>query len=259
MYKAGQYELAQELEKTGHVFSVDPTIMPEELENVSLDRANEKIANEIKEEISDISLTKPLIINRITKQANFDEPIEETPQQRERSFLKKVFFDEPTVMPNDSGVKNPVVPFTLLGTMYAGYAQIFGNTANASHFAKFIKTHPWVAPVISGGLALGITKMQKNTINDTNEKTAAYPAGFAIAAPLSYYTSAKAEVKARRGEPLDNIENAVRKNPFVTALVGGLALGRAGSSISKSLIRKGLKQPKTNAFKDFHKSKNFNR
>lgn len=262
LYKTGQHELAQELEKVGHIFSVDPQTYPEELEGVSLENANEKIASELNEEILDISLTKPLIINRIIKQANFVSSADNSPEKRERSFIKKILFDEPTVMPNESGVKNPLVPFTVLGTMYAGYAQLFGNTANASQFAKFVKTHPWVGPLIGGGVALGLTKMQEDVINSGTEKTAAYPAAFALAAPISYYTSAKAEVKARRGEPLNNVENAVRKNPFITSLVGGLALGRAGSSFRKSMVRKGLMSPKTNVFtksKDYYKSKNFNK
>ena len=46
---------------------------------------------------------------------------------------------------------------------------------------------------------------------------------FLVAAPITYYTSAKAEAKARQGIPISDREDFVRRNPFITAVGGTLA------------------------------------
>lgn len=144
LYSIGKKELADELEKTGQVFEVDPYTEPEKVSKIGPDFANEKIAGHLKENISELSLTKPFIINRIIKQASLrDIPGKLLANEKpERSFLKRMFFDEPDVQSTPSGVKNPIIPFTALGTMYAGYAHMFGESANATGFARFVGKHP---------------------------------------------------------------------------------------------------------------------
>lgn len=107
--------------------------------------------------------------------------------------------------------------------------------------------------MIGVGIAGGLTQMQKKVLEEVNdpdfEKKSAmnpYLASFLVATPLSYYGSAKAELKARQGRPLDNIEETVRKHPlptaFLSALAGGKLLkGMRGSvSAAKGSAGKGL-------------------
>jgi len=246
LYSVGRKDLADYLEKTGQVFDINLDTQPEEVTNIGPDFAKEKIAMEIKEEIPNFSLTKPFIINRIIKQASLNDIPEKVSSDRERSFLKRMLFDEPSVRPEDSGVKNPLVPMTTLGTLYMGYARLFGKSANVNHFTKFVGKHPWVAPLIGAGVATGLTQMQKEILKDVNEmpKMAAvgpYTGSFLVGTPLSYYFSAQAERKARMGRPLDNIEETVRKHPLPTAIAAGLSGGALLKSMGKSLGKLGLR------------------
>ena len=57
---------------------------------------------------------------------------------------------------------------------------------------------------------------------------------FGVAAPVSYWQSAKAEAKARQGQPLNNAENFVRKNPFLTSLGATFTARSLSKGITKS-------------------------
>lgn len=146
LYKANRKELADQLEKEAKVFEVTEDIKVESPEKVSSDFANEKIANIFSEEISSMSLTKPFIINRILeKQAaladiNINTPF---PNKREvsQSLIKSLFIDDKP-KPATDGVSDAVLPFTAIGTIYAGYAQLFKETANVSNFTKFVGKNP---------------------------------------------------------------------------------------------------------------------
>jgi hypothetical protein len=89
---------------------------------------------------------------------------------------------------------------------------------------------------------MGITRQQKNILKDVNdpnfEKTAAaigpYVGSFLVSAPLTYYASANAEMKARRGHELDSFEQTVRKHPLPMALLGGATGGKLYKSMKKS-------------------------
>jgi phage head maturation protease len=143
LYSVGQKEMADQLEKEGQVFEINLDTVPEEITDIGPEKANEKIASVLKENISDYCLTKPAIINRLIKQASInDKPMRVNPKETERSFIKRLLFDEPQVQPKSSGVKNPLLPMATLGTLYAGYAKLFGNTANASGFTNFVSKNP---------------------------------------------------------------------------------------------------------------------
>lgn len=143
LYSIGEKDLANELEKKGTYFSNPKTAV--ELSDLGISHMKEKIANELIGSISKYSLTKPFIINRIVeKSASLNDivaPILPNKKEVERSFIKKLIMDgEPE--PATSGVKNPLAAFTTLGTLYAGFALLYGKTANSSEFVKMVSKHP---------------------------------------------------------------------------------------------------------------------
>ena len=148
LYSKGQVDLANNLEKAG-LFFESPSQVSDYPENVGPEQVNEKIAELFSKNIFDYSLTKPFIINRIIeKNAAWPFPDNGStpqafpaPQEEERSFINKLLFDK-TPTPPDSGVKDPTALFMALGTLYAGYAKLFGESANMSDFGKFIGKNP---------------------------------------------------------------------------------------------------------------------
>lgn len=89
-----------------------------------------------------------------------------------------------------------------------------------------------------------MNKQQKQMVEQPNQalyKSASTAekifGSFLVAAPVSYYQSAKAEAKARSGIPISKTEDFVRRNPFVTAIAGTAALKGLTGSIGKSFKR----------------------
>lgn len=56
-----------------------------------------------------------------------------------------------------------------------------------------------------------------------------------ISTPISYYASGSAENKFRRGERLSNVEDFVRKHPFLTSIIGTVGATSLKRSIGKNL------------------------
>lgn len=145
LYHMGKKELADELEKRGEFFEITKetrSIIPDD---ININNVKEKIASVYISNISNYSLTKPFIINRILEKTSslkdIANPIFPNRDEVEKSFIKKLLFDEEP-QPARSGVENPIVPFVALGTLYAGYARYFGSTANPSDFMKLVGKHP---------------------------------------------------------------------------------------------------------------------
>jgi ElaB/YqjD/DUF883 family membrane-anchored ribosome-binding protein len=246
LYCAKRFELAEKLEKQGILFEVTGDTKVDIPEKVSEEFVNEKIAEIFSENISSISLTKPLIINRILeKQAALANISINTPfpnkKETTQSLLKSVFIDDEP-KPALDGVSDAAIPLATLGTIYAGYASLFKETANVTNFTKFVGRNPWVGPII--GLTAGVllNRQQQKMLEQPNKalyKTASRFAekafaSFAISAPISYYQSAKAEAKARSGQPISKTEDFVRRNPFVTSVVGAAGIKGLTGAIGKS-------------------------
>ena len=115
------------------------------------------------------------------------------------------------------------------------------------------------------GLGLHMEKQQKEALSPINQeifnKRAALGASplektlgtFLVAAPASYYYSAKQEAKARKGQPLSDSEDFVRRNPLMTAVAGtafSRMIGKQLGASAKDLKTRGGKGsssgPKTN-------------
>jgi len=72
----------------------------------------------------------------------------------------------------------------------------------------------------TAGLAINIDRFLRNSL---------------VSVPVSYYMSAKAENKAKRGEPISSTENFIRKHPVLTGLVASLGLVGAEKALDRSL------------------------
>lgn len=263
LYYAGKKDLADQLEKKGEVFEVNLNTEPKIPEDLGPEYCNEKVAGEISSEISDFSLTKPHIINRLLgKTANLNDPpkklVEEPSKVTERSYLKKLLFDDKEE-PTRSAVKNPMMPMLTMGALYSGYAHLFGKSANASGFTKFMGKNPWLAPIIAGGVAHGTAQMQEEEFENSEaysrmqkedqrkmkdfEKEAKmfspkwdvdrFAGNMLVATPLSYYGSMRAEEKAMRREPISNTEDFIRKHPLPVAFGSALAAGSVMRHLGK--------------------------
>ena len=84
-------------------------------------------------------------------------------------------------------------------------------------------------------MVTGTLKAQEHAFKKIEEETTktAYLGSAAVAIPSSYYFSAVAEEKARRGVPISKKENFVRKHPALISLLATLGLGRVSSKARK--------------------------
>lgn len=257
-YSLGKKELADNLEITKNVFTVDISQSVDLPKDIGIDFVNEKIASYFFEDISNFSLTKPAIINRIIEKKAYLDRNAVIPYPNVSSVTPstlKSFFKDDKPQPASSGVPNSLPAFMALGTLYAGYARLFGETASASEFTTFIGRYPWLAPLVAGGVGLGITKMQKDVLDPVNKEIfkigsfigrGGKPAGdiekflgtLLVAAPISYYQSAKAEEKARTGQPLSGGEDFIRQNPFITSLGATFGARSFAKTFSNSMARR---------------------
>lgn len=249
LYKAGKKDLADQLQKEGTFFEITQETKVPEIKNVGPEQVNEKIAEVFSENISKISLTKPLIISRILEKTadlvdvNINAPFPNA-KPKAQSFIKGLFFDDEP-KPADSGVKDPTTAFMAIGTLYAGYARLFKESASLNNFSKFIGRNPWVGPLIGLGVGVAATKQQESILEPVNNKLYKTASNmvqrtmgqFLVAAPISYYQSAKMEAKARTGQPLSNTEDFVRRNPFLTAAGGTMAWKGIATPFGKTLSR----------------------
>lgn len=56
-----------------------------------------------------------------------------------------------------------------------------------------------------------------------------------IATPISYFSSGAAEKKFRQGERLSNVEDFIRKHPFLTSIIGTVGATSLKRSIGKNI------------------------
>ena len=150
LYSMDKKELANKLEKQGHVFESYPQRY-EEIADVNLDNAKEKIANILSDNIEDLALLKPFVIKRAMKKfaqasaqsvgASANVGAGSAVEPDRRSYIKKFLFDAPDDQAERSPVKNPMAPMLTLGALYAGYAKLFGDSSEYG-FTRFLKKSP---------------------------------------------------------------------------------------------------------------------
>jgi len=252
LYSLGYNKEADELEKIGYVFEVDSDTSPMPMEDVSVDRFNEKIAEVFKEDVCEMANTKPLIIERIlSKYAVYNEGQQNTflnparvytGRQIEPNLVHRIFGkkEEPPTTP----FKNPALALGTMGALYIGFAKLQNKATNMGAFKTFLLKYPWLAPLflatVGGAATVGAQKAdyKKSPLyQDHLVKRGAldrYIKNILIATPPSYYMSYKKEEKARRGEPLSGMENFVRKHPMLTSYIGGIGATKALKVLKKT-------------------------
>ena len=249
LYNLGEISLADELERKGEVFEVSSDTVPEVPVDVNFDNYNEKIAELLLEDISDLALTKELVVTRaLTKMAEstgtYFNPLEEVketakavfPQQPppDRSFVSKLFFGN-TPDPETTAHKNPLVPLGILGGLYYGYAKVFNNPSTTG-FRQFMLKNKWLLPVLVGaGTAASLFAQDEAFKKTASVGVDRFVRNSLISIPVSYYLAGKAENKAKKGEPITQTENFIRKHPVLTALVSSIGLVKAEKVLDKSL------------------------
>jgi len=245
LYSLGEKELADNLELNGVVF--EETHDYKDIDDVSPDLYNEKIASILEDEVSNLSLTKDLFIARglckiaqmlpdgskANTSTSFEHVVpyteghsfSEYPLQssRQPSYLEKLVFGS-EAEPRKSPVKNPIIPLSILGILYGSYAKIYNKFFSDSKFLNFIAKHPEVIPagVLAG--SFGSTYLQNREFNKTAGFMGNTLRNAFITIPTSYYFAGKNENKARRGEEISVIENIVRKHPLLVSIAAA-ALG----------------------------------
>lgn len=254
LYNIGETSLANELEQKGELFNISHDTVPEVPEDVNFDNFNIKIAEVLIDEIPNLALTKELIVTRVlTKVAQskndgvYFDPLEEQksvdaspvpvfPQQPppERSFISKLFFGN-TPDPETSAHKNPIIPLGILGGLYYGYAKLFNNPST-NGFRSFMLKNKWLLPILVGAGTVGSLFAQ----DENFKKTAGvgidrFFRNSLVSVPVTYYISGVQENKAKKGEPITETENFMRKHPLLTGLVASLGAVKAEQIIDKSI------------------------
>ncbi len=252
LYSFNQKDLADSLEKDKIVFK--ETNETKEIEDITIEGYNEKVASLIEDEIINLSLTKDLVITRgLIKVAQQmlpnGQPAEavttinqvfphsennsysEYPTQssEQPSMLRKIFLGS-QAEPKKSAVMNPIIPLGILGLIYGSYAGMF-NKFSKSRLLKFVNDNPLIIPAAVLGGAYGSTYIQEREFNKTAGFVSNTLRNAFLTIPTSYYYAGKSENKARTGEEINNVEDFVRKHPLLT----GIATAALGAKLEKEI------------------------
>lgn len=242
------YGQEQEVDFLQHV-NFDNALIPD---NIGPEYCNLTAAEVFLPNHDELSLTTPYITARLVKQAQLYPNQAPKP---ERSWISQAIFNHDE-QPITSPSQNPTAMMAGLGAVYAGYLQLFGESATTSGFMRYLQKNPWLAPVIAGSAGLASFLAQESQFNSTQPedptvasvdftKTASlgrYAGTFLVAAPTSYYLSGRAEYKARQGYKVNKTEDFIRRHPFLTSLgataLGGMSLGKLLSKTQKKPVFK---------------------
>jgi len=246
LYSLGHQDFAEDVANSDYTFGVEEAIEPQD---VSCDNFNVKIAELLKEDVPQLTQTKPFIIARAFEKVaetsepcqkygsvlekygydNSDETRSEWPKQNEKkpSKLQEIFLgtEEP---PNLSPRQNPLVPMAVLGGLYTGYAKLFKKAFDTGGFTGLLGKYPWIAPLLIGAGTVGSLKLQDLYFNKTASAGKLLPAMIFAGLPTSYLYAGIQEAKVRKGKPISKLQNFVRKHPFLSTLI---ATGATGAGI----------------------------
>ena len=249
LYDRGLHQEADSLERDGVIFEVSPDTDVVTLEGVSFDNFNDDLANELKDEVVSAGVTKEAAVSRGL--IKLSEPEWSEVKPGEPGYLRKALVGTTSQPPKMTTHKNPVVPLGILASLYYSYSKLMFNDKTTKGFRRFLMKKPWVLPLMVGAGTVGTLKAQEYAFNkmDKNiKKEANYPLAASLSIPLSYYFSAVAEEKARKGIPIGRKENFVRKHPAVVALLTGFGGGKAIKGAKKLKIFKKSKPKKKSWF-----------
>jgi len=247
LYSLGKKDLADKLEKEGICFDIPSDTEATVPDDLSLDNFSEKIAGLLEEDVPYMSMTKQLVTARVlTKLAqgtdsNFNAFSKYPGAERghDRSLLAKLLFsqkEEPKLTPH----KNPIIPMGILGGLYMGYLKIAGQFAmspSKSGFKAFLTTHPWLMPLMVGAGALGTIAFQDHLFTKTAGSVSKFLELSLFSVPASYTYSFMQENKARKGVPISEFQNFVKKHPFLSAMAATSGGVWGSNKLSKSFSK----------------------
>lgn len=178
------------------------------------------------------SLTKPVVIRRV---------LMKMAEEIETPAPAPVVKTEPVLEP----IKNPLIPLLGMGALYIGYHKLFNNVgltgplANAGGFEKFLLSKPWLIPIVLGSAAMATAGIQKSFLKEAATFEPHFLKRMLISVPASYLYAGYAENKVQKGEPVSEMQNLVRKHPFLTGMAGTWGLGKMQKLIkSKGIVSK---------------------
>ena len=137
---------------------------------------------------------------------------------------------------NKSPSKNPLIALLSVGAIYAAFNKMMslGGKLPMGQLEQLLLKQPWLWPILLGGTAYAATKAQdiflsKNAsylstvskVSKTTPLIGPFLKSMLIAVPGTYMYAGHAEAKTRRGEPIGDITNIIRKYPFMSSLVSG--------------------------------------
>ncbi len=233
LYSTGKKQLADHLDATGQVFSVDPSVSPIMPSDICPCSMNPKLAEEYSHWIGERSLTKPLIVVRTLKK--IAEANVGTGQFPNPANAQATTMEEEGRLPGQSPpvARNPFFAITGLGALYIGYQRLMsmGGSSGLPKMERTIIQNPWMLPLLAGAAGYLAVAGQKKTAAyvDPNrlrrfKDPGALKSILAATIP-TYFYSGRQELKRQQGEQLDSVQEFVRKHPFITSL-GALAAVR---------------------------------
>jgi hypothetical protein len=254
LYSFGHGDFAEDVANSDYSFEPEESI---NITDVSCDNFNVKIAELLKKDVPQLSLTKPYIIARaFEKVAETSEPCQkfstvlekygydnsdkarsEWPMQNEKkpSKLKEIFVgtEEPPLL---GPKQNPLVPMAILGGLYTSYAKVFKKAFDKGGFAGLLGKYPWLAPLLIGAGTVGSLKLQDLYFNKTASAGKLIPAMIFAGLPASYLYAGMQEAKVRKGKPISKLQNFVRKHPFLSTLIATGATGAGVNLIKRASV-----------------------
>lgn len=263
--KQGHEKLADALDRQNrNIVHIDENTKPIELENVKLSNFNDDLANDISDWIPSHSLTKPLVMSRVlakVAQVNPNETAAAPELQaalgsvmeqeglvnnkppvvldKEPSSVKKFLFGH-TEEPLTNTFKNPAIAMTGLGGLYYGLHKMHGALGEKIGGAdSFLMKRPWLIPLLIGAASLGTYGLHKSITKESMLKQArafTLPNVLTralVVTPATYLYAGSQEAKVRRGEPIGEVSNVIRKHPLLSSLVASWLAGKVLKPLSK--------------------------
>jgi len=239
LYSQGQEKLAEALDANKIcLIDIDENTRPIISEDISLANFNDKLAVKYAHLIKERALTKPLVTARILEKVAMGDSKEDNEfyLKKDPSQIRKVFLgveEDPKLLP----YKNPLLATASLSGLFYGMQKAtdhIGGVERTGKLDAFLLRRPWLIPILVGAGSLAALQIQKDL-----HKSAGYISDpnilsrYLLAVPASYVYAGHQESKVRKGEQIGQVQNLIRKHPFLASVAGGWGLGKVQSSLLK--------------------------
>ena len=222
----GREDYADELDRRNEVFTIPTNTAPITPEDV-FPCVHNKVLDNIRPHenyIKRAPLTKPIIVIRILeKMAGLDTHTQEGSSMEQSGGIPPIV-----------KYKNPVLPLSILGGLYYGYAALAAKFRDPHALQKLVVEHPWLLPVLIGGVSYASVKGQQFFDKQAGLFRPNFGIRMGVSIPATYLYSGNMESKVRRGEPISNYGDLVRKHPLLMGILHGFAAGQGQKLITKT-------------------------